>query len=376
MSRQKLQARRGPRTTVSKKSLLATYRAREAARAEHARKVTWPYLNDAEGVLLPSRATPAGRALFDVRASPRSHPSLLRRSLYTHNPPHPDLQAQVVHGFALFEAAFTAALAPEAAVAYTTHGYVVLPRVAHAHLLRLIDAESLHRPHEGKLAFNRHRKDFAQRHLVAECARRCLGAFLALIEAPASVIAAITRGQRDSALQIETLTCIRGLKVGAYDFPVSHTQTLHRDLHCALTARMRVRGGVVTGAGVNVMLACESAASGSYVAGSHDYGRVAAREAFPAAVAVAVPAGAALVSSPFVLHYGGAGAALPPGLTHRSALFLCAHQALPGKAAAAAHARAPKLEVSVGGELQYADNFGSADYNNTATGRRRGQRVE
>ena len=275
------------------------------------------------------------------------------------------LQAQVVHGFALLEAAFTEALSPEAASAYTANGYVVLPRVAHAHLLRLIDAESLYRPREGKHAFHRHRKDFGPRQLVAETARRVIGAFLALLEAPASVITGVTQGQ----LQIETLNCVRKLRVGNYDLPASLTQDLHRDLHCALTAQMRV-GGVTTGAALNVMLACEGAASGSYVAGSHDYGRVGADEAFPAAVAVAVPAGAALVSSPFVLHYGGAGADLPEGLTHRSALFLCAHQALGGVAAAAAHARAPKLEVSVGGVVQYVHNFGSAEYNNTATGRK------
>jgi hypothetical protein len=235
-------------------------------------------------------------------------------------------------------------------------GFHVFTRVVPPHLRDTISAACLDTAGSAS-AQGCLRKDFQSRHAVAGTALGLIGDLLQHMGAPASAVSAILTRTRGGQLHMENLTCVRALA----GFKASTQQPLHTDLSPSAVAVMDLPGGVTTGAALSLLLPAATASAASYVPRSHQYNLGGVRLA--AARPVLVEAGDLLACSPMVAHFGGAGALLPPPLSHRPALFVCAHQAGAGP-------QAPATSIHSGGRVVPLVSFGEAGYNNCATGTR------
>jgi hypothetical protein len=273
------------------------------------------------------------------------------------------VQKQAKFGFSLLRAAVKSGLAEGSNTeSLVENGYLVLHHVVPTYLLRLIDAACVHKLKDAQSVDRRLKQDFVARYAVAGEILGMTADVLRAIGAPADIIADIVERKEGGSLQVENLTCVRAW----LGYKASYRQALHYDLFRERVARMTLTGGVVTGAALAYIIPTETASAASYSAGSHKYNATGAAAHFPAPRPVQVPAGSILINSPLLAHFGSEGEQLPAGVTHRSALFLCAHKAL-----------SPSIPVEtkyahVGGVLQKIEEFGKAVYNNTPAQMRSG----
>ena len=229
------------------------------------------------------------------------------------------------------------------------------------YLLRLIDKDCNQSPSKQKTVDGRYRSDFSARFEVACAVLALICGVLRTLGASGAILEAISGRCKGGQLQIENLTCARDRQW--HNLPGSKEQDAHYDLHKSQVVEMLL-AGLLTGAALSLLIPTATASSGSYSAGSHNY---SSKGPFPPLAPVQVPRGAILISSPMLIHKGGAGADLPPGLSHRSSLFICAHQKVFTKVDGSG-----SREANIEGEEVVVASFGSADYDNTLLSRHRG----
>lgn len=367
------------KTPKSMKKLLAAMRKKKLASLKQYRHlVESPYVG---GAFAAAVVPPIGSKLFNVSCSlqlcsidgtalicvSRKSPHLLLNCDSLLLPSfcplaRASLQDQVSHGFKILRLALKAKLTVAVGAALVKDGLAVVPDVVPRYLLVLLDAATLQRPCDDTTASGRHRKDFVARYEIVRISLALFADILTCMSAPRQVIVDIREANTGSEFQAELLACVRKLE----GFTESWQQALHYDLHREHVRTMALPGGVTTGAAVSVVIPCATAAAAQYVLGSHQYGLTGAAAHQPSPVPVQVRAGDLLISSPVMAHFGCAGSDLPHGLSHRAALFLCAHLAPTPKPEQVVTKRA-----HVGGEEQIIACFGAANYNNTEIGRGR-----